>query len=454
MKKALVILLALAMVLSLTACGSSSEETTAAKEETTAEAAETTEAKEETTAAPETEAPETEAPETEEPSTEEASTEAEEDGQNPVMNFIGVYAYERASIEVECEGTENAKFTVMWGSSAAEHREWTMSGKFDEATQTVEYDNCACKDVVFNEDGTVESETPVYENGTGSITFGEDMTLTWKDDQDHAADDMVFEYASFVPEESEGEAEEDGQNPVMNFIGVYAYERASIKVECEGTENALFTVMWSSSAAEHREWTMSGKLDVAAQTVDYDNCFCKDVVFTEDGTVESETTVYENGTGTFTFGEGNTLTWVDDQDNAAEGIVFEYMTPAANVAEAFLGMWSCGRATIDISFEEETDIYRVQISWSSSAAEKTAWQYVCAYDGEKLISDENGLKSNLIWDENGDMTTEEVYNDGTATFEIDAEGNLLWNDAKENAGEDMLFMFDGPIETIEESVEE
>ena len=87
------------------------------------------------------------------------------------------------------------KISVTWGSSAAEHSEWTMSGEFDEESLTVTYSDCTRKDVVFNEGGSIKSETVGYENGKGKIIFSEDggLSLTWQDDTEHAADDMVFE---------------------------------------------------------------------------------------------------------------------------------------------------------------------------------------------------------------------------------------------------------------------
>ena len=129
-----------------------------------------------------------EAPETAEPAA---------DGQNPIMNFIGTYAKDRCSIEVSAaDDKDGAEFLVRWGSSAAEHSEWHMSGTFDAKTLTVNYDNCEKKDVVFKEDGTIESETVVYENGKGSFTFSEgDASLIWNDEEEHAADDMIFGWA-------------------------------------------------------------------------------------------------------------------------------------------------------------------------------------------------------------------------------------------------------------------
>lgn len=119
------------------------------------------------------------------------AAEPAEDGQNPIMNFVGNYACDRASILVEADGVDGAKFSVSWGSSAWEHSEWTMSGKFDPDTLTVEYTDCVRKDVVFAEDGSVDSETVVYENGFGTIHF-DNGDLYWKDDEEHVADDMVF----------------------------------------------------------------------------------------------------------------------------------------------------------------------------------------------------------------------------------------------------------------------
>lgn len=128
-----------------------------------------------------------------------AEETGEEDGQNPIMNFVGIYGHDRASILVEAaDGTDGAKITVTWASSAAENSEWVMTGKFDADKLTVKYDDCVKTDFVYKEDGTVESETVAYENGEGTFTFsdGEQITLTWDDAEEHIADGTVFEYAS------------------------------------------------------------------------------------------------------------------------------------------------------------------------------------------------------------------------------------------------------------------
>ena len=136
--------------------------------------------------------PDTEKLKTEELKLAEAEIpEADEDGQNPVMNFIGSYAAGRANIDVSCEGQSDAKFLVTWGSSAFETSSWEMSGTLDQDTLTVPYTNCVKQDIVFDEDGT-ENATVAYENGTGTFTFTEDGRLLWQDDMENAGEDMVF----------------------------------------------------------------------------------------------------------------------------------------------------------------------------------------------------------------------------------------------------------------------
>lgn len=134
---------------------------------------------------------------------------AAEDGQNPVMNFIGNYVCERARIEIMPKGEDMADITVSWGSSAFEHTEWSMSGVFDTETLSVSYSDCTKKEVVFDRESEeaeqIPQETIEYTGGTGAIHFGNDGTLAWNDDQEQVAAGMVFEYTVITePEETFG----------------------------------------------------------------------------------------------------------------------------------------------------------------------------------------------------------------------------------------------------------
>ena len=134
------------------------------------------------------------------------AVEPADDGQNPVMNFIGNYACDRANIMIGATDEGNgASATVTWGSSAWENSVWTMTGTFDAETLQFEYHDCVRTDYKYKEDGDVESQEEVFTGGHGFMTFtdGDPLTLTWQEDQEHVADGMVFEYTGIVPEGEE-----------------------------------------------------------------------------------------------------------------------------------------------------------------------------------------------------------------------------------------------------------
>lgn len=236
---------------------------------------------------------------------------------------------------------------------------------------------------------------------------------------------------------------EDGQNPVMNFIGSYAADRASMLVEADGTDGAKFTVRWADSAFETNEWTMSGRFNEEDMSVSYDNGVRKKLVFNEKGEMTSDETLYENGTGKVVFDyDASTLTWTDDQDHIADGRVFEFVpvSAAAEGAELFTGRWVCGRAMIEITETDGEMPYNVMITWSSSAAEHTEWVYDCYFDGEALVSNETGTKTTIVFNEKGEVaSSDEEFNDGAVRLTVNDSGMLVWEEFKEDAGKDMEF---------------
>ena len=119
--------------------------------------------------------------------------EEDADWQNPVMNFIGSYQCDRASALVECSGSEDALITIKWGSSAWELARWIIVGRLDTETLTIAYEG-ANKAVVTYDDSGEESVEDVYVDGTGTITFHDDGSFTWHEDQSEYGTDMLFEW--------------------------------------------------------------------------------------------------------------------------------------------------------------------------------------------------------------------------------------------------------------------
>ena len=126
----------------------------------------------------------------------ESNAGSDDDFQNPTMNFVGPYTADGAEMEVSASGKSDAEFKVTWSKEDSAVSVWTMSGELNADTFTVEYVNCVKKDYVYNEDGSVGSETAVYDDGTGRIIFNpQDGTLVWEDEKEHAADALIFEYS-------------------------------------------------------------------------------------------------------------------------------------------------------------------------------------------------------------------------------------------------------------------
>lgn len=119
---------------------------------------------------------------------------ADESGQNPLMNFVGPYACDRASMLVECSGQSGASITITWGSSASENSVWTIAGDFDPDTLTVAYSDAVKTNYVYNNDGSVKSEEVEYSDGSGRIVFheGEQLSCTWENDNEPDNGSMEF----------------------------------------------------------------------------------------------------------------------------------------------------------------------------------------------------------------------------------------------------------------------
>ena len=124
--------------------------------------------------------------------------------QNPVMNFVGSYQSDRAHALVECFGADEAWITIEWGGSAWEFARWLIVGRLDTETLTIAYEGANKSNITVDDSGE-ESAEEVYIDGTGTITFNDDGTFTWHEDQSEYGTDMVFEWVPATPERSDGE---------------------------------------------------------------------------------------------------------------------------------------------------------------------------------------------------------------------------------------------------------
>ena len=176
--------------------------------------------------------------------------------QNPVMNFIGEYQSGRAHATVDCFGNEDAWITVEWGSSAWELARWDIVGRLDTETLTIDYSNAAKSVITYDDNGEVKSQEPEYEDGTGTITFHNDGTFTWHEDQSAYGTDLVFEWVPAEPDREDGERFDavvviEGmeetvhyahlRNNTLGFEMDYDYERFTRIIEAE---REYFVSVW------------------------------------------------------------------------------------------------------------------------------------------------------------------------------------------------------------------
>ena len=149
-------------------------------------------------------------------------------------------------------------------------------------------------------------------------------------------------------------------------------------------------------------------------------------------------------TASFAIDGNGRLIW-KDSEGLADGVELLRVDSEAEeaveaAAGAFLGSWACGRADLDVS--EADGAYEVTIAWADSASEQVEWTYTCLYDDGVgvLYSIGPATKAIVEYDTGGDVASSRTeYEDGSATFALDDMGRLIWDDAKENAGEDMAF---------------
>lgn len=118
----------------------------------------------------------------------EVAVENEDPGQS--YDFEGQYYAGRGNLSIISKGNGNFLIEVWWGSSAAEHSEWVMTGTYDEGTNVISYSDCEKHDFTLKENGEVDTDVTAYTNGTGNIQIVDGSTIVWTDDQDHIADDV------------------------------------------------------------------------------------------------------------------------------------------------------------------------------------------------------------------------------------------------------------------------
>ena len=155
---------------------------------------------------------------------------------------------------------------------------------------------------------------------------------------------------------------------------------------------------------------------------------------------------FEYADAEFFFDEAGRLIWSDANETTDDGMEFthtlgwtdpDYVGPGHH----FVGNWEDDRVSITIL--ETMENYRVVVFGSGSAFDGAIWMYTCDYDAgtDSLVSNgELAEKVAYTYSEDGsEYNQEEIYSDGEAVFSLNEDGQLVWDDRKENAGEGRAF---------------
>ena len=233
--------------------------------------------------------------------------------------------------------------------------------------------------------------------------------------------------------------ENTGASPVtktdyMQIAGVWYEENVldtrALTIDGDGT----YRLAYRGGGSEY------GKIEIERQVLGADDvtniwyCF-----YREDGTLwESfRLTARENMSPALVSGFDSSASVFGLADGDATG------EPDATLAavKRFMGNWSCGRCYISISSNGD-GTYNADVKWSSSAAEGSAWTYICTYDTENdaLVCNGTGVNVDYVYTEDGQSSYTENYNNGSAMFYTDNNANLLWHDYYANVADGMEFM--------------
>lgn len=209
---------------------------------------------------------------------------------------------------------------------------WAYGCVWDNETQTLKSTSRVTGKGDYEPDSEEEITDINFEYGDAVFYFKDGM-LIW-DDKNEAADDGL----RFNRPIGWGEAYMPAE--AAAFEGVWQCNRATIAMYWE-EEGFKVLITWGSSAWEHTEWEYSCFYHDEDHTlVSMPFGTRTEVVYDENGEQTSATEVYNDGEAIFSLDEEGKLIWLDEKENAGEGMRFEKLPeepavlPFATIGEA------------------------------------------------------------------------------------------------------------------------
>ena len=111
---------------------------------------------------------------------------------SPVQRYSGVYTCDRCRVEITRLSNNTVAIKVVWGNSAFDRCEWTMTGNFDADGTTLQYIDGTKKILTYGTDGYLKNTKTLSMEEKGSFFF-DGETMTWADLAENAAAGMTFQ---------------------------------------------------------------------------------------------------------------------------------------------------------------------------------------------------------------------------------------------------------------------
>lgn len=115
----------------------------------------------------------------------------------------------------------------------------------------------------------------------------------------------------------------------------------------------------------------------------------------------------------------------------------------------YIGTWEDQyslRCTMEISSINESQV-SIAVNWSGGAAEDWEWKMTGTFQPEnESLEYSDCVYTKYIYADNGNVTSEEVYTDGTGKIYMKEDGYLYWEDSMENQGGQCYFAKTGSPE--------
>lgn len=118
-------------------------------------------------------------------------SEEEHEGQNPSMNVMGIYCRDKIKIKVDPIGLKSTSMTVEWPGNDNSKAIWYMSGRLNEETMCIEYENAVKRVITYDKRGMEISDIEIYTSGRGKMIFTAEG-MKWDEYNEEIARGMVF----------------------------------------------------------------------------------------------------------------------------------------------------------------------------------------------------------------------------------------------------------------------